>query len=840
MDSLELPNTALAPYKVIDLTTSEAWSCGKWLADLGADVIKIEPPGGDPGRRQAPYAHHSPNAENGLRWQFMNMGKRSLVLDFHSLQDRKIFLKMVREADAVIESYPRGWLDQRGLGYSVLRQINPRLVFTSISPFGRRGPYADYQSSDLILSALSGAMYLSGDEDRPPVRVSVPQYDLQGASEGCVSTIIGLYHGQKTGQGQYIDVSSQLASVRSLMNATQFFHGEGKIVRRHGSEVEIGPIKWPSIFEASDGHVCIMLAGGKLGGVSLQGFMDWAREELEIPSVLDGMDWSVFSIRKAAFDPAQHPQIKALRDTLSALFLNHTKEELYDRAVKERLLLAPVSTVEDIRSDAQLKDRDYFVPVTQYEGDVISYPGRWALLSKTPLSVGRRAPMIGEHNEEILAALPSDSVPVKPAATALLTPKQNIKPNVFEGLKVWDMSWVGVGPLTSRYLADHGAAVIRLDSTASLDFLRTVPPYKDNKSGPNRAMFYSDFNCSKLGLGLNMRRPEAQSIAYQLAMWADVVIESFTPGNMAKWGMSYETLKKGNPGLVMLSTCMQGQTGPRASYPGFGNLMAAMSGYWHITGWPDRGPVPVYGAYTDFVAQRFTTSALISALDSRRRSGAGQFIDVSQYEAALQFLGPEILDYEINGEVVNRNGNDSDLMAPHGVYPCLDEVIEDGIKKDNWIAIAVKDDEQWRCLKDIMGNPDWSQKKSLQHLQGRKENSDLVNAKLAKWTRHFKANDLFHRLQPKVAAGVVNTCKQLNSDPQLKHRQYFTELNHSLMGNIPYNGAQAIFSNANNTPRKASPCIGEDSVEVLTRYLNMTEGDVAALIDDDVVQVVLD
>lgn len=830
MDSDVRSETALGPYTIIDLTTSESWLCGKWLADLGADVIKIEPPGGDPGRNQPPYANNDPNAENSLRWQFMNMGKRSLVLDLHSKQDRKIFLFLISQADALIESYPKGWLEERGLGAEVLQQINPGLVLTSISPFGRSGPYADYQSTDLILSALSGAMYLSGDEDRAPVRVSVPQYDMHGASEGCVSTIIGIHHSQKTGRGQCIDVSSQLASVRSLMNATQFYHGEEKLVRRHGSELVIGLIRWPSIFKARNGHVCIMIAGGKLGGISLQGFMDWAAEEFEIPSLIADIDWLTYSFRKATLDPDQLDQVTALRDTLSRLFINHTKEELYHRAVEKRMLLAPVSTVEDICADVQLAAREYFVDIDQYDGSSVKYPGRWAQLSNTPLCTDQRAPLIGEHNQEILSALTSE---LQHKTVVSDTPvNTSTKANIFEGLKVWDMSWVGVGPLTSRYLADHGATVIRLDSLTSLDFLRAVPPYKDKQSGPNRAMFYSDFNCSKLGLGLNMKKPEAQSIAYQLAMWADVVIESFTPGNMAKWGMDYETLKAGNPGLIMLSTCMQGQTGPRASYPGFGNLMAAMSGYWHITGWPDRGPVPVYGAYTDFVAQRFTTSALVAALDSKRRSGVGQFIDVSQYEAALQFLGPEILDYQVNDKVANRRGNDSDLMAPHGVYPCSDD--------DSWIAIAAKDDEQWMHLRHCMGDPDWSQAPELDSFSGRKKNQSLINGKIAAWTQLYTATALVERLQPQVAAGKVNDCKQLSCDPQVLHRQYFKELEHSLMGAIPYNGAQAEFSNANNTPRKASPCIGEDSVEVLTRYLNMTEGDVQALIADGVVQVLLD
>src|ERR671925_459347 len=241
---------------------------------------------------------------------------------------------------------------------------------------------------------------------------------------------------------------------------------------------------------------------------------------------------------------------------------------------------------------------------------------------------------------------------------------------VFEGVRVVDFSWVGVGPITAKYLADHGAEVIRIDSLARPDPSRQAPPWADATPGLNRSQFYANFNTSKYGVSLDLSKPRGRELAKRLVARADIVIESFTPRVMKTWGLDYPELVQIRPDLIMLSTCQQGQTGPHAQYPGYGNLMAALAGFYDISGWPDRPPSPPYGAYTDFIAQRFAAAALIAALDYRRRTGQGQYIDVSQFEAALQFLAPLILDYTVNGRVMTRRGNRDERMAwPQGWWP---------------------------------------------------------------------------------------------------------------------------------------------------------------------------
>lgn len=401
--------------------------------------------------------------------------------------------------------------------------------------------------------------------------------------------------------------------------------------------------------------------------------------------------------------------------------------------------------------------------------------------------------------------------------------------DVFAGLKVWDMSWVGVGPLTARYLADYGATVVRLDSTKRPDVLRRSPPFAGGEPGINHSQFYADFNASKLGVGIDMESPLGRDVALRLVEWADVVVESFTPKTMAAWGMTYEDLRERNPSLVMLSTCMQGQTGPRAHYRGFGQLMASLCGFYEITGWPDRDPTPVFGAYTDFICQRLCATALVAAIDHRRRTGVGQHIDLSQYEGALQFLGPQLLDHEVNGTVATRAGNRDPHAAPHGCYPCAGE--------DRWVGIACTTDGEWEALKDAMGRPSWAEESRFATLLGRIEHEEELDELVGTWTETLSAPELMDRLQPTVPAGVVHDQSGLHADPQVAHRGYFVPLEHTEMGRVPYDGMQATLSRTPGGPRKAAPKVGEDTFHVLSELLGYSEEEVGDLIAAEAVEI---
>jgi len=309
-----------------------------------------------------------------------------------------------------------------------------------------------------------------------------------------------------------------------------------------------------------------------------------------------------------------------------------------------------------------------------------------------------------------------------------------------EGIHVLDFAWVGVGPITTKYLADNGADVIRVESAARPDVLRIGPPWKDAQPGINRSQFFASFNTSKKGITLDLSKPKARELVERLVPWADIIVESFTPKAMRNWGLDYENLLALRPDLIMLSTCMQGQTGPNALYPGFGQLMAALSGFYHISGYGPGSCAPPYGAYSDFIAPRFSACALLAALDYRRRTGKGQYIDMSQYEAAMQNLAPALIDYFAGGRVLGPRANGSDRYAPHGAYRCADE---DG--NERWIAIAVAGDDQWRSMLSSLGAN--STDARFATMSERIENASALDEFVGSLTRRHNAHELTVRLQ---------------------------------------------------------------------------------------------
>jgi benzylsuccinate CoA-transferase BbsF subunit len=392
----------------------------------------------------------------------------------------------------------------------------------------------------------------------------------------------------------------------------------------------------------------------------------------------------------------------------------------------------------------------------------------------------------------------------------------------FAGLKVADFSWIGVGPITGKYLADHGADVIRIETANPPDRLRVAGPFKDGVFGPNRSQFYGAFNTSKRSIALSLKTPEAQEIARKLIAWADVVLESFTPGTMAGFGLGYDDAKRIDPGVIYVSTCLMGQTGPAAPLAGYGYHAAAICGFYEVTGWPDRPPSGPFTAYTDTIAPRFLASAVMAALDHRARTGEGQYIEQSQMESSLYFLAPEILDYQVSGRVPRRMGNEDPSMAPHAAYPAAGE--------DEWIAIAIEDDAQWRALVAFLGEPGWAADPAYATVTGRLAARAAIDAHLAEWTAGHDMHELMGRLQAAgIPAGAVQRSSDHLRDPQLAHRRFFHPMEHPEMGMVPYEGHQFRISGYESGPRAPAPCLGEHSMEVLLDVLGLSEDEVARL-----------
>lgn len=393
----------------------------------------------------------------------------------------------------------------------------------------------------------------------------------------------------------------------------------------------------------------------------------------------------------------------------------------------------------------------------------------------------------------------------------------------FEGIKIADFSWVAVGPISVKYLADHGATVVRVETTAPMDILRVAGPFKDGVPGPDRTQFFADYNTSKYGITLDLKNPAAIAVAHRLIAWADVFTESFTPGTVDGLGIGYETARSLNPSIIMASTCLMGQTGPAASFAGFGFHAGSIAGYYEVTGWPDLPPDGPWTAYTDTVSPRFLGATIMAALDHRRRTGEGQYIDAAQLEMGLKFLAPQLLDFGASGRSVTRSGNRSDYMAPHGAFPCRGD--------DQWCAIAVENDQQWAGLRRAMGEPEWAKDQKFNGAAGRLANQDEIEAKLSEWTQDKPPKTVMDAmLSEGVPAGVVQRSSDLQQDPQLAHRRFFRDLDHQEMGIIPYPGHQFRISGYDSGPRSAAPVLGQHNEEVLREVLGMTEDEITEVI----------
>lgn len=386
----------------------------------------------------------------------------------------------------------------------------------------------------------------------------------------------------------------------------------------------------------------------------------------------------------------------------------------------------------------------------------------------------------------------------------------------FEGVKIADFSWNATGPIAVKYLALHGATAVHIESSARLDMSRFHPPYAGGVSSLNRSSFWTEFNVNKYGMALNLNLPKGIEVAKRLVAWADIVVESYRVGQMAKWGLNYEEIRKINPEVIMFSTSSQGQTGPRAKQPGVGNMMVGMSGFNQILGYRDGEPLQPYGAYCDWIATRFAAVILIAALEYRRRTGKGQYIDLSQYEATSHFLAPLLLDYQINQRIAGREGNRCPSAAPHNVYPCQGE--------DRWCAIAVFGDQEWRSFCGVIGRPSWTRDCKFATLLSRKENEEELDRLVAQWTMQFSAEEVMRRMQEAgIPAGLVAMGEDLFKDPQLKYRQAFRVLDHPEIGKHSCNGIGYRLSKTPAEFKMSGPCLGQHSEYVCTQLLGMSD-----------------
>lgn len=812
----EASGTLLGGVRVIDLATSRAEMTGRVLADMGAEVIKVEPPWGTPSRNLPPFSEQEP--ERSLYWAAMGLGKRSVVIDLDDEAGRQDFLALVATADVLIESFDPGAMADWGLGYDDLKDEHPELIYVSVTPYGQDGPHASRPATDLTLESAGGLVGLQGDGDRPPVPVGFPQASIHAGVQAAADTSIALRERELSGLGQHLDVSMQAAVVWTLMHATGFPPNTGgdppgTCAERFGGGPG-GPAVM-SIYPCADGYIVFNIVPGGLGLRHSTKVMRWIAESGELSGELVGADideWAAQLGRVVMEDPAEMQRMLVVANQqLEQFVATRTMAECYQRAVDDGFMMAPLYTFEDIANDKHLAARDYWVEI---EGK--RYPGPFAKLSETPLQLTRPAPTLGQ-DQSLLA-----EVGRAPRRTGTAPGSSNgvrgEDGGALSGVKIADFAWVGVGPLISKSMADHGATVIHIESSTRPDVLRLAPPFKDNQPGIDRGQFMANFNSSKYGVALRLDTEQGLDYARQLVDWADVVVESFTPGTLKRFGLDYASLSKERPEIIMLSTCLRGQYGPESSYAGFGLQGACLSGLHRITGWPDRQPAGTWGAYTDFINPRFGSGVLAAAIRHRDLTGQGQYIDLAQTEAGIHFAAPLLLDYFENGRIATAPGHGSMYAAPNGVFR-VDN-------RERYVAIATETTEQWHGLRQAAGLSAWSGAE-FDELSARMAAKAEIESEIAAWCLPQTADAVIDCLTTAgVPASLVEWPSDLYEDAQLTHRNFFVTLDHSVMGPTPYDGLVTKFSGGTARLRRAAPAIGEHTHEVLSEILSVSDEEI--------------
>ncbi|MGA2520482.1 MAG: CoA transferase [Acidimicrobiales bacterium] len=792
----------LSGLRVADLAGEPAALTGRILADLGAEVLKIEPPGGDPLRAVPPLGPDG----TSLRFAAWNAGKTAVEVTGPA---DPVLAELLGDVHVVLTT--PGWPG----ALEVDRALAPAAVWVAVTPFGVDGPRSGWMASDLGVMASTGNMYCTGDPDRPPVRCTEPAAWAHVGPEAAVATLSAL----ASGRPQVVDVSAQEAVMIASMGHVGRFprtHNRGK---RSGASVGVSREIWP----CADGFVSFGLRGGKARVANLQTITRLVAEEGLATPALTERDWTTYDHTRVTSQ-----ELDDIGAPIGAYFSRHTMAELYEIAVDTNLMLAPANSPRELIESRQLAARDFFVEL----GGIRHLPRSFVKVTSPDDAVVDPGPLgpvqVRTAAEDRPRADGGGAGPAAPFAPPAKGKAASPSGPAWAGTNLLEFGTGAAGPIAVRYFAEHGATVVRVESRGRPDFLRTYGMGPGNPCGLEGSDMFDALNVGKLSVTLNLKHPEGVALAKRLVQWADAVAENFAPRAMRSFGLDYAAMSVEKPDLVMVSSCLQGQTGPHKDYPGFGGQGSALGGYNLLTGWPDREPVGPYGTITDSLAPRFVASALTAGLLYRRRTGRGVHLDVSQVEAAVYSLSPWVLDYDVNGHIGERDGNRSPRAVPHGAFPCQGE--------DRWVAIAAWDDGQWAALAGLVGVPaDVAAR--LATLEQRRAAVDDVEALVGAWTADRSADDVAGQLQALgIEAVPVADLGDASADPQLHHRGHFVTLEHPCMGMCGYERNGFRFDDAPGGFAHSSPTLGEHNDVVLGDILGLGSAERQRLADEGVLE----
>ena len=714
------------------------------LGDFGAEVIRVEPPEGDPTRAEGPFPPgFEGRPDHSGVYHYFNGGKLGVTLDVASERGRGLLGELIARADVVVSDRLPAEARALRLTWDDVREVNPNAVLLSITPWGLDGPYCDYRAYPMNELHASGAAYALGVPDQEPITLPGPQSSYLAGANGAGAAVTALYARDITGEGQLVDISTIETVVTVLMgHAVVKAHHLGERTMRTGHR--LAGMAPHTHFPCKDGYFCVI-------GTQPP---HWER----LKDALGRPDWAESELFANA--RSRYRYVEDFEALLIDELSKRSKEEWFDVFWERRAPGMPLNTVADVMEMEHLAARGFFKSVEIAPGFEARVPGAPFLFDGRDRPSARPAPALGEHNDEVFARPPQGRPPTIVARDA---PEEEVaRGRPLDGVRVVEFCWVLAGPLVGQMLADLGAEVIKVEHPYRPDIQRAMFPFLGEPS-PNNSVSFNTLHRGKQAVAVDMGNEAGAEAVRDLVAVSDVVIENLSPRVLAGFGLGYDDLKRVRPDLVMASMTAAGHTGPLAGMIGYGPSTGALAGFEGLVGYPGGPPLGAQQiTYGDPVVASFTASAVAAALHRRRRTGQGVHIDVSQIEVTVAAMGHQVLDSGIAGALPERAGNRHPRMAPHGCYPCSGD--------DEWVSIAAGSDAEWRALAAVIGEP-WAAEARFADLEGRKRQEDELDRLIGEWTRSRTKYEVTETLQ---AAGVaalptLNTL-DLPSDPHLQAR----------------------------------------------------------------------
>ena len=787
---------SLGGLRVLEVGTGKAIAyAGKLLRDLGAEVVKVEPRGGDALREYGPFPGDVPDPGHSGLFIYTNAGKRSARLDLGDAGDRASLESLLAGADVLLHSFAPAEAQSLGLQAEALQERQPRLIVTAITPYGSTGPYADWRGYALQAQAGSALAYRSGSADREPITSALDQAEIQhGAVQAAAATVLALVHRNRIGRGQFVDISVMDAVTHAVSGARfPLMHYLGSPpAHRPGRRFSSGP--W-GVYSTADGRfdVITLLNRQWLRFLDLMGEPEWAQDP-----VFRNVEGRVL----IAHDPET---IEAWEQHLREWFATHTTEQIWARTREARISFHPVHTIGEAVDSDQIDARRFMVPQPGPHPP-LRVPGPPYRMSATPWRPPEAPPAL----DAAPAAAWNTSPAAEPNATELRAAGGDERLPL-AGVRVLDLSQVWAGPLLARYLADYGADVILVETATRP---RAIPAFGDDDSPAHWELHHRN----RRSIHLDLSSESGVQLFKRLLATADVMLDNFTPRVMPNFGLGYEALAAEYPRLIIAALSACGRDGPWADLLSYGPSLTALYGAKSLHGYPPNEAMED-SADLDPISAGYGMLAIMAALNHRDRTGEGQMIEIAQGELALCGLAEAVIEHVWNQREIGPQGNLHRVLAPHGIYPCAGD--------DRWIAIACGADEEWSALAAAAEHPEWLTAAEFRSAAARREHRDELDAAIAGWTRDQRAEPLAERLQSVgVAAMQVMALADLLADPQHTQRRRHFRLGADFPGETLYNGIAWQLSLASPLLRHPVPRPGAQSEEVLGEVLGLTAAEV--------------